>query len=194
MKRSRRAGVEDLWTKTVVRDGATEKQRSARYGKGSRWRARYVADDGNEHSKAFAKKAEAQAWLDQEIAAVVGGRHVAPASVARYPSDYVVTSAKTGRCHPVNVQLAVAAARDIAPGLPATVTYHDLRHHFASMLIASGVDIVRVQHRMRHASATTTLRVYGHLLPDADEATNQAVSAAMALRGVSSRDTSNRCA
>lgn len=79
MKRNRRAGVEDLWFKSVRKDdGTTEKQRSARYGAGSRWRARYVDDDGNEHSKAFGIKAKAQRWLDQQTAAVVSGKHVAP--------------------------------------------------------------------------------------------------------------------
>jgi hypothetical protein len=64
MRRNRRSGVEDLWYKTVRSDdGTTEKQRSARYGAGSRWRARYVDDDGLEHSKAFAIKAKAQAGL-----------------------------------------------------------------------------------------------------------------------------------
>ena len=30
-----------------------------------RWRARYVGPDGREHSKRFARKADAQAWLDK---------------------------------------------------------------------------------------------------------------------------------
>jgi hypothetical protein len=50
------------------------------------------------------------------------------------------------------------------------------------MLIASGADIVKVQHRMRHASASTTLNVYAHLLPDSDESTKDAVSAAISAR------------
>lgn len=109
------------------------------------------------------------------------------ASIARFPSDHVVTSAKTGKTNPCAVQLAVAAARDKIDGLPEKTSFHDLRHAYASMLIASGVDIVKVQARMRHSSAATTLRLYGHLLPDSDEATNDAVAAAMKLRRASSR-------
>jgi hypothetical protein len=71
VRRHRRAGVEDLWVKA-------DKTHSARHGKGLRWRARYVVDGSREHSKAFALKADAQAWLDQQTAAVVTGRHVAP--------------------------------------------------------------------------------------------------------------------
>jgi hypothetical protein len=35
---------------------------------------------------------------------------------------------------------------------------------------------------MRHATAATTLDVYGHLWPDADESTRAAVGAAIAAR------------
>jgi hypothetical protein len=38
------------------------------------------------------------------------------------------------------------------------------------------------QARMRHATAVTTLDVYGHLLPDADESTRAAVGAAIRER------------
>ena len=60
--------------------------------------------------------------------------------------------------------------------------FHDLRHYLASLLIASGADIKTVQARMRHATAATTLDVYGHLWPDADESTRAAVGAAIAAR------------
>jgi integrase len=72
---------------------------------------------------------------------------------------------------------------------PATVTtlpegfrFHDLRHYFASLLIASGTDVKVVQARLRHASAKTTLDTYGHLWPDSDESTRTAVDAAVSAR------------
>lgn len=52
----------------------------------------------------------------------------------------------------------------------------------ASLLIASGADIKTVQARMRHASATTTLDIYGHLWPDADESTRSAIGVVIADR------------
>jgi integrase len=61
-------------------------------------------------------------------------------------------------------------------------TTHDLRHYFASLLIASGTDIKTVQARLRHASAKTTLDIYGHLWPDRDESTRAAVDAVLATR------------
>ena len=79
MLRNRRAGVEDLWMKTVRDDdGNSKKVPSKLNGKGSRWRARYVDGRGREHTKGFARKVDAQAWLDKQTAAIVQGTHVAP--------------------------------------------------------------------------------------------------------------------
>lgn len=46
-----------------------------------------------------------------------------------------------------------------------TIRFHDLRHTYASLLIASGEDIVRVSRLLGHASPTVTLNVYTHMLP-----------------------------
>ena len=62
-------------------------------------------------------------------------------------------------------------ARSEVKGLPAGFPYHDLRHYFASLLIADGADVKTVQARLRHASAKTTLDTYGHIWPDRDELT-----------------------
>jgi integrase len=53
---------------------------------------------------------------------------------------------------------------------------HDLRHYFASGLIAAGCDVVTVQRAMGHASATTTLGTYAHLWPTAEDKTRAAAS------------------
>lgn len=50
--------------------------------------------------------------------------------------------------------------------LPA-VRVHDLRHTHASLLVAAGVHPKAIQARMGHASITTTLNTYGHLMPSA---------------------------
>ncbi len=61
-------------------------------------------------------------------------------------------------------QPAVKAAGVDAP-LP---TFHDLRHSYASWLVAGGVDLRTVQVRLGHESLLTTQR-YAHLTPDADD-------------------------
>ena len=70
---------------------------------------------------------------------------------------------------PWAIQRAMRDARDYIEGLPQGFRSHDLRHYFASLLIASGLDVKTVQARLRHASAKTTLDIYGHLWPDTDE-------------------------
>lgn len=56
---------------------------------------------------------------------------------------------------------------------------HDLRHFFASGLIASGCDVVTVQRALGHAPATTTLNTYGHLWPDAEDRTRASTDGLM---------------
>jgi integrase len=81
------------------------------------------------------------------------------------------------------VERALRAVKDAGEiDLPDEFSYHDLRHYLASLLIASGADIKTVQARMRHASAKTTLDVYGHLWPDADESTRLAIDAVITKR------------
>lgn len=60
----------------------------------------------------------------------------------------------------------------------ARVTFklHELRHYFASGLIAAGCDVVTVQRAMGHASATTTLSTYAHLWPTVEDKTRAAAS------------------
>jgi integrase len=80
MKRNRRAGVEDRWTKTVRDEyGNTQTVPSARNGKGLRWLARYVDDNGKEHTKAFGRKADAQQWLNRQISDQITGTWTDPA-------------------------------------------------------------------------------------------------------------------
>jgi integrase len=67
-------------------------------------------------------------------------------------------------------------------GLPEGFRFHDLRHYFASLLIAAGLDVKIVRTRLRHASAVTTLNTYGHMFPDKDESARAAVAAALAAR------------
>ena len=58
-------------------------------------------------------------------------------------------------------------------GLP-NAKLHDLRHFYASGLIAAGCDVVTVQRAMGHSSASMTLNTYSHLWPDADDRTRAA--------------------
>ena len=60
-------------------------------------------------------------------------------------------------------------------------TLHDLRHFFASGLIADGCGVVTVQHALGHSSASITLNVYSHLWPKAEGRTRAAAATLMAI-------------
>lgn len=99
MKRNRRAGVADRWHKTIYdADGTARTVPSAAYGKGKRWRARYVDDTGREYTKLFGRKTDAETWLATDIVpALATGTHVAPSAgrvtVAQVYQSWVATQA-----------------------------------------------------------------------------------------------------
>lgn len=54
------------------------------------------------------------------------------------------------------------ALRDTAPVTP--IRFHDLRHTYATLAIANGMDVRMLAERLGHADASITLRVYSHVL------------------------------
>jgi integrase len=49
------------------------------------------------------------------------------------------------------------------------ITYHDLRHQSASIMLNEREDIRVVSERLGHSTVTTTLNTYSHLLPTGQE-------------------------
>jgi integrase len=76
-------------------------------------------------------------------------------------------------------KLAAAAA---AAGLPAGTSSHDLRHHFVSVLLDAGLPVQEVAARVGDTVETVT-RTYGHLMPEREDRTRQALSAAWRAAG-----------
>lgn len=60
-------------------------------------------------------------------------------------------------------------------------TLHDLRHFYASGLIAAGCDVVTVQHALGHSSPSITLNTYSHLWPKAEDRTRNAAAGLMSM-------------
>jgi integrase len=58
-------------------------------------------------------------------------------------------------------------------------TLHDLRHFYASGLIADNCDVVTVQRALGHSSPTITLGTYAHLWPSAEDKTRAAATSLM---------------
>lgn len=65
-------------------------------------------------------------------------------------------------------------------GLPSSTTSHDLRHHYASVLLAQGESVIVVAERLGHHNASLVLSTYGHLMPDSEDRTRRAVDNAWA--------------
>lgn len=56
--------------------------------------------------------------------------------------------------------------------------WHDLRHHYASVLIAGGENPKVVQKRLGHKSVVTTLQIYSHLFAEAESKTRSVIDGA----------------
>lgn len=62
--------------------------------------------------------------------------------------------------------------------LPKGTSPHDLRHHYASVLIAAGESVVAVAERLGHDGANLVLSTYAHLMPDTEDRTRKAIDGA----------------
>lgn len=69
-----------------------------------------------------------------------------------------------GAVRPSELTAAFGAAADAA-GLPKRHHLHSLRHTYATYLLSTGTSFKEAQELLGHASATTTLNVYGHVVP-----------------------------
>lgn len=68
--------------------------------------------------------------------------------------------------------------------MAADTTFHDLRHTFASTALAEGVPISEVSRWLGHKSITTTVDLYGHLVPEASGRARDALDRAFASAGM----------
>ena len=66
----------------------------------------------------------------------------------------------------------------VEAGLPEGTTSHDLRHHYASVLLDAGESVVTVAERLGHRNANLVIKTYGHLMPNSEERTRKALDAA----------------
>jgi integrase len=91
------------------------------------------------------------------------------AALARLPSRFkgetVFTAADGGRIDPDNF-INRDWARTLRRSRLRRIRFHDLRHTYASLLIAQGAHPKYIQVQLGHASIQTTLDRYGHLMPD----------------------------
>jgi integrase len=65
---------------------------------------------------------------------------------------------------------------------------HALRHHYASVLLESGVSIRAVSEYLGHHDPGFTLRTYAHLMPESEDRARAAIDAALGALAESSRN------
>jgi integrase len=68
------------------------------------------------------------------------------------------------------------------------ISLHSMRHTHASLLIASGMDVLTISRRLGHASATVTLSVYGHMITGSDDKAAQIVDQMFGSKMVASNE------
>ena len=94
---------------------------------------------------------------------------------AVYPNaQYVFVSGRGTAIDPRNLLRRFKRALKHA-GLPETIRFHDLRHSCATFLIAQGEHPRVIMAILGHAQISTTMDIYGHVLPE----THQAAAAKM---------------
>ena len=109
-------------------------------------------------------------FIRDELAEFVNGR-------AGDPNELVFTSPRGGvlRHHNFyNMRFKPAVARS---ALPNDLRFHDLRHTYAALCIASTADPYAVMKRMGHSTITVTYDTYGHLFPARDAEITTALEA-----------------
>jgi integrase len=88
--------------------------------------------------------------------------------IGKSPDDSPVLAAFDGKLQSPGAISAAWGRAVEAIGMPE-ITLHSLRHTHASILIASGMDILTISRRLGHASPMITLGTYGHLIHGTDD-------------------------
>jgi integrase len=92
------------------------------------------------------------------------------------PGGLIFTRA-AGRPWPPRKSVAAYHDSAVAAGMPDGTSSHDLRHHYASVLLAAGESVHAVAERLGDTPAMV-LGTYGHVMPDQEDTTRRAVDAA----------------
>jgi integrase len=107
--------------------------------------------------------------------------------MGRAPPDSPVLATFDGKLQSPDA-VTIAWRRAMAAIGMSGITLHSLRHTHASMLIASGMDILTISRRLGHASPTITLGTYGHIIHGADDQAAKIMDQAFGSKAVADRD------
>ncbi|MFL6046142.1 MAG: tyrosine-type recombinase/integrase, partial [Propionibacteriaceae bacterium] len=141
-----------------------------------------LSKDGREFLPPKTPRSERTLPLPTVVAEVLSA-HIA--SYSPHGESGLLFTTTTGRPYRqahYGAQIFPAAVR--RAGLPAGTTPHDLRHHFASVLIDAGESVFAVAERLGHKNAALVTKVYGHLMPGSEDRMRRAIDAAWTTDGL----------
>lgn len=115
--------------------------------------------------------------LAQVVAEAIPEQHAyieATRAVACRWSDLDLVFPNKYGTHILNSQILIEFRRILVEaGLPLEMHFHDLRHSFATLLFAAGVNPKIAQEALGHSSMSITLGLYGDVMPDMQEETGR---------------------
>lgn len=82
-------------------------------------------------------------------------------------TDYLIQDGFGGMLNPATLSNRLTKMED-KYNMPH-VTLHGLRHTYASLLNASGIDMARISAELGHSNLTTTMNIYTHIFNDVSE-------------------------
>jgi integrase len=89
---------------------------------------------------------------------------LAELKVGNADNSFVFPGSHHGFIHPDDFEAKIWRPIVERAGMPGT-RFHDLRHFFASQLIANGETAAYVRDQMGHSTVHVTFDTYGHLFP-----------------------------
>jgi len=95
---------------------------------------------------------------------------------------HFVFQREPGSAEPMPPDRISQAWRRLCQTAGVTARLHDLRHLQASLLLDAGEAVTTVAARLGHRDTSTTLKVYGHLMPGADTRAAGIVGSALSRR------------
>jgi integrase len=142
-----RVGRVDLFRRRLeVAEAATEGRGGLQFGPTKNYQRRTVPLPG---------------FLADELTLFLAGRR---------PDELVFAAPEGGPFRHGNFYVRHFKPAVIRAGVPPKTRFHDLRHTYASRLIAEGATALTVMRRLGHSSIKVTYDTYGHLLPEQEEA------------------------
>ncbi len=96
-------------------------------------------------------------------------RELAEAAGVEFSTDDFVFPRSPGSGEPLPPNRIGQAWRRLCREVGVEARLHDLRHLQASLLLDAGEAITTVSARLGHRDTSTTLKIYSHLMPGADQ-------------------------